>query len=116
MLGWRPGGCFAAVGPVFAWSCGDVTPLLGNAVTFDDDVAQEVLYQSVRQVSSFVDCRLYVSLHVRFEMQAHNGLMHCGRGSVLEFCLESPLNSHVNVILVQCYLFFCACFLFFFLW
>ena len=30
----------------------------------------------------FVDCRLYVSLHVRFEMQAHNGLMHCGRGSV----------------------------------
>ena len=30
MLGWRPGGCFAAVGPVFAWSCRDVTPLLGN--------------------------------------------------------------------------------------
>ena len=94
-----------------AWSCGDVTPLLKNAVTFHDDVAQEVLYQSVRQVSSFVDCRLYVSLHVRFEMQAHN--MHCGRGSVLEFCLESPLNSHVNVMLVQCYLFlrlFLLCF------
>ena len=34
MLGWRPGGCFAAVGPVFAWSCGDVAPLLGNAVGY----------------------------------------------------------------------------------
>ena len=34
MLGWRPGGCFAAVGPVFDWSCRDVTRLLGNAVDY----------------------------------------------------------------------------------
>ena len=35
------------------------------------------------------------------------------RSSVLELCLESPLNSHVNVMLVQCYFFlrlFLLCF------
>ena len=42
-------------------------------------------------------------------MQAHTGLMHCGRGSVWELCLESPWNSHVNVMLVQCCLCY-ACF------
>ena len=50
---WWPGGCFAGVGPVCClvlWGRNAVAGECGY-------VAQEVLYQSVRQVSSFVDCK-----------------------------------------------------------